>query len=164
LVLLLPAHNHSRVDVSRHHLDGSSGRLGGLDHVVELGNNLGVESVLHVLSLVEVVLVLLLAHAEEVKVLLSVHGTQFIFLARLQMVDVLNVQNLVTSLTLVFMTFLLLAVKIFFVLSNMRLLNSGGVKSDIVSLNVSGDKLVLGTLNRLGLGVVKLHLVYLFFA
>lgn len=46
LVLLLPADNHSRVNVSSKHLNRSGRVLGAVDHVVELCLYLQVECVL----------------------------------------------------------------------------------------------------------------------
>lgn len=65
LVLLFPGDNHAGVHVGCGLLDGSCGRLRGLDHLVEISEHLCIEGVLHVLGLVEVVLLLLLAVAQE---------------------------------------------------------------------------------------------------
>lgn len=72
LILLLPARLHARVDLGGHLLPGQRRGLHVLNHLAVLSLHFLVESVFHVLGLEQVVLLLLLAVAQELEVLLHV--------------------------------------------------------------------------------------------
>lgn len=132
LVLLLPGDDHARVNVGGRLLDGARRRLRRLHHLVEIRKNLGVECVLHVLGLVEVVLLLLLAVAQELQVLLGVHGAQLVLLAVLQVLNVLLVEDLVAHVHLVLVALLLTLHLVLEVLSVLSLLLVRRVKPRVV--------------------------------
>lgn len=87
---------------------------------------------LHVFSLVEVVLLLLLTVSQELEVFLSVHGAQLVFFTHFQVLNVLLVQNLVTSINLVLVAFLLLLHLVFVIGTVLVLLDVCGVETHIV--------------------------------
>lgn len=132
LVLLFPGDDHAGVHVGCRTLDWARRCLRSLDHLVEISEHLGIEGMLQVLGLVDVVLLLLLAVTQELQVLLSVHGAEFVLLAVLEVLDVLLVQDLVAGIHLVLVAFLFARHLVLIILSNLGLLNVGCVETCVV--------------------------------
>jgi len=70
--------------------------------------------------------------SQELKVLLSVHGAQLVFFAHFQVLNVLRVQNLVTSVDLILVAFLLFLHFVFVIGAVLVLLDVGGVETHVI--------------------------------